>query len=328
MQAFEYVRAADIDAALAGLSRPGTKLLAGGTNLLDLMKGCVERPVRLVDIRRLPLAEVTRLANGGVRIGALATNSDVANHPLIRTRYPLLAEALLSGASAQLRNMATVAGNLMQRTRCPYFYDSVFAACNKRIPGSGCAALGGHQRMHAIFGASEHCIATHPSDMAVALTALDAVVEVRSAASLRRIPVCEFHRLPANRPDLDTILEPHELIAAVELPEARFVEHRHYLKIRDRASFAFALISVAVGLELDEGAVRDVRIVLGGVAHKPWRAEDAEHHLRDQPLSAERVDAASRMAVAGAKPLAGNAFKVDLARRAVVQALRAASGQP
>lgn len=321
MQAFEYLCATSLDDALAALSASGTKPLAGGTNLLDLMKGGVERPPRLVDINRLPLDRVSERQDGGVRIGALARNSDTADHPLIRQRYPLLAQALLAGASAQLRNMATLGGNLMQRTRCHYFYDTAFPACNKRAPASGCAARDGVQRLHAILGASTHCIATHPSDMAVALAALDAVVEARGRDGTRRIPIGEFHRLPGDTPERDTNLAAGELIVGVDLPPSPFFLHAHYLKIRDRASYAFALVSVAAALDLREGVVRDARIVLGGVAHKPWRAQAAEHALMDRRLDAAAMEAASRAAIADAQPLPGNAFKVDLAQRAVLQAL-------
>jgi xanthine dehydrogenase YagS FAD-binding subunit len=326
MRPFSYSRAVAIDDALAALRDPSTKLLAGGTNLLDLMKGDVEHPAALVDITRLPLADVAELPGGGLRIGALVRNSDAANHPLVRSRYPLLSQALVAGASPQLRNMATVGGNLLQRTRCHYFYDVAYRECNKRGPGTGCAAREGHNRQHAILGASEQCVATHPSDMAVALAALDAVVQVRGPNGGRSIPLADFHRLPGDTPERDTNLARDELIVAVDLPPSPFAGHAHYLKVRDRASYAFALVSVAAALDLDAGRVRNVRIALGGVAHKPWRALEAERRLVGNPLATDAIVAAGAAAVAGARPLAENAFKVTLAERAVVQALRTAGG--
>jgi xanthine dehydrogenase YagS FAD-binding subunit len=326
MRPFTYSRAGALDDALAALRNPQAKLLAGGTNLLDLMKGDVEHPVALVDITRLPLADVTELPGGGLRLGALVRNSDAANHPLVRNRYPLLSQALVAGASPQLRNMATVGGNLLQRTRCHYFYDVAYRECNKRAPGTGCAAREGHNRQHAILGASDQCVATHPSDMAVALAALEAVVQVRGPSGARAIPLADFHRLPGDTPHLDTNLARDELIVAVDLPPSPFAGHAHYLKVRDRASYAFALVSVAAALDLDAGRVRSVRIALGGVAHKPWRALDAERRLIGNPLGTEAIVAAGAAAVAGARPLAENAFKVRLAEQAVVQALRIAGG--
>jgi xanthine dehydrogenase YagS FAD-binding subunit len=326
MYAFVYFRPATIDAALGAGSDASTRYLAGGTNLLDLMKGEVEHPTRVVDINRLPLAEIGETAQGGVRVGALVRNSDLANHRLIRTRYPLLTQALLSGASPQLRNMASVGGNLLQRTRCGYFTDTAFAQCNKRRPGSGCAARDGATRMHAILGTSEQCIATHPSDMAVALVALDATVIVRGRDGERSIAVADFHRLPGTTPERDTNLEPGELITAIELPPSRFAERSHYLKIRDRASYAFALVSVACALERSGEEVSDARIVLGGVAHKPWRAVAAERALIASRLEPAAIDAAASASVEGAQPYRDNAFKVALARRAVVRAVRTAAG--
>jgi len=327
MRAFSYQRVDTIDAALAAGTGAETKFLAGGTNLLDLMKGDVERPAKIVDITRLPLGTVTELPDGALRIGAMVKNSDAANHPAIRRRFPLLSQALLAGASPQLRNMASTGGNLLQRTRCYYFYDTAFPACNKRNPGSGCGAREGFNRIHAIFGASEQCVATHPSDMAVALAALEAVVEVRSAAGSRRIALADFHRLPGDTPQRDTNLEPGELIVAVEIPatSARFAAHSKYLKIRDRASYAFALVSVAAALDMTGNTVRDARIVLGGVAHKPWRVESAERQLAGRRLDAGTLDAAASAAVEGARPLAHNAFKVKLAQGAIAEALQAAA---
>jgi len=322
VQAFDYVRARSIDEAVLNLREPSTRCLAGGTNLLDLMKGDIETPVRIVDINRLPLNEIVPTADGGLRIGALVRNSDLANHRYVRERYPLLSRALLAGASPQLRNMATVGGNLLQRTRCYYFYDTAYAACNKRRPGSGCAAREGYNRIHAIFGASPQCVATNPSDLSVALLALDAFVDVRSARGSRRIPLTDFHRLPGSTPERDTNLDRDELIVGVILPPSRFGGRVDYLKVRDRASYAFALVSVATGLRVVDGRVADARVTLGGVAHKPWRAEAAERALIGRPLNNETIAAASDAAVVGAIPLRDNAFKVDLARRTVARALR------
>ena len=324
MQAFEYQRAEQVDDALGSIAVPGAKWLAGGTNLLDLMKSGIENPSTLIDISRLPCAAVELTKDDGLRIGAAARNSAVADHPLVRSRYPLLAQALLAGASAQLRNMASIGGNLMQRTRCYYFYDRAFGACNKREPGSGCAARTGFNRIHAIFGASEHCIATHPSDMAVALNALDAVVEVRSARGSRAIPIDAFHRLPGDTPQDDTELQPDELIVAVTLPRSARAQHSYYLKVRDRASFAFALVSVAAALELRDGNVHDARIALGGVAHKPWRARTAEQALMGRRLDDAAIAAAARAAIEHAEPLRDNAFKIGMVQRATAQALRIA----
>jgi xanthine dehydrogenase YagS FAD-binding subunit len=327
MQAFSYVRATAVDDTVEAMRRPGTKVLAGGTNLLDLMKGDVEQPAVLIDITHLPLVDVVELPEGGLRLGALVRNSDAANHPLVRTRYPLLSQALVAGASPQLRNMATTGGNLLQRTRCHYFYDVAYAECNKRSPGSGCAARAGHARQHAIFGASDQCIATHPSDMAVALVALDALVVARGPNGERRIALQDFHRLPASTPQQDTNLAPDELIVAVDLPPSRFADHAHYLKVRDRASYAFALVSVAAALDrAGDGTVRDARIVLGGVAHKPWRVPAAERRLIGRRLDASAIDDAARAAVDGAQPVRDNAFKVPLAQRAVARAIRTAAG--
>ena len=326
MNAFSYVLAKDVDAALRAGQAPGTKFLAGGTNLLDLMKGGVEQPLRLVDVSRLPLAEIAELPVGGLRIGAAVTNSDAAAHPLVRSRYPLLSQALLAGASQQLRNMATVGGNLLQRTRCHYFYDAAFPACNKRAPGSGCAALEGHNRMHAILGASESCIAVHPSDMAVALAALDAVVRVRGPKGERAIPIGELHRLPGDTPQRDTSVEHGELITAVDLPATPFKGNSYYLKIRDRASYAFALVSVAAALEMEGDRIVTARIALGGVAHKPWRAVHAERLLAGARLDAQELRPAAEAALKDAKPYERNAFKVELAKRAIVRAVQAAGG--
>jgi len=323
MSPFTYTRARDPDMALSDLvANPQAKFLGGGTNLVDLMKMGVERPARLVDINRLPLDRVEELPNdGGIRIGALVRNSDLAEHPLITSRYPVVSEALLSGASPQLRNLATTGGNLMQRTRCYYFYDPAFTMCNKRVPGSGCAAIQGYNRIHAILGQSEHCIATHPSDFCVALAALEAVVRLRGPNGERTIPFDEFHRLPGDTPHLETNLRPNELITAVDLPALPFAVRSHYFKVRDRATFAFALVSVAAALEVEGGAIKNVRLALGGVAHKPWRARRAEKALSGRPPNEETFRRAAEAELAGAKAYQYNAFKVELARRAITRAL-------
>ena len=324
MNPVSYERAADVDQAVRLAQQPGARFIGGGTNLLDLMKGGVETPQRLIDVSRLPLAAITELPQGGVRIGALARNSDTANHALIRQRYPLLTQAFLSGASPQLRNMATVGGNLMQRTRCYYFYDTGFDMCNKRMPGSGCAAKEGYNRIHAILGASEQCIATNPSDMNVALAALDAVVRVRGADGERAIPFADFHTLPGDTPQRDTTLRPGELILGIDLPPPVFADHAHYLKVRDRASYAFALVSVAAALQMDNGVVRQARIALGGVAHKPWRATEAEAMLVGKPLDDQLLRQCAAKALAGARAYEHNGFKITLAQRAITRALRTA----
>ena len=323
MKPFAYTRAADVRAAVSAAGRGSdVRFLAGGTNLVDLMKQGVEEPGHLVDVTRLPLAEIEEGDGGGVRVGALARNTDVARHPLIRQRYPVLTEALLSGASPQLRNMATVGGNLLQRTRCPYFTDPAFAECNKLRPCSGCAARRGYTRMHAILGASAECIATHPSDMAVALAVLDAVVEVLGPDGERAIPIGDFHRLPGRTPHVETELRAGELITAVYLPARSFAGRSHYLKVRDRSSFAFALVSVAAALDLDgSGTIRAARLALGGVAHKPWRVVDAEDALVGRRAEAGAYGAAAEALLRGAEPYRDNAFKVELARRSVLRAL-------
>ncbi len=326
MQSLYYERATDPAHALRLGQQPGARFIGGGTNLLDLIKADVEHPVRLIDITRIGLDQIGELAGGGVRIGALARNSDTANHPLIREQYPLLSQALLSGASPQLRNMATTGGNLMQRTRCPYFTDTAFDMCNKRIPGSGCGAREGYSRMHAILGASDACVAVNPSDMNVALAALDASVVIATPRGDRSIPIGEFHRLPGNKPELDTMLLPGEMIVAVDLPASPFARHSHYLKIRDRASYAFALVSVAAALDLEGGMVRKAHIALGGVAHKPWRLASAEQLLLGKNLNDTTRMAAARALTAGAHGLRDNKFKIELAQRAIVRALRIAEG--
>jgi len=323
MNSFAFNRATDISGALDAVhGNRAAKFLGGGTNLVDLMKEGVEHPERLVDINRLPLAAIEE-KDGALRIGSLARNSDVASHPLVLERYPLLSQALLSGASPQLRNMATVGGNLMQRTRCYYFCD-VGMPCNKRRPGSGCGALNGFNRIHAILGASDHCVAVHPSDMCVALAALDAMVEVQGQGETRQIPIAEFHRLPGDVPEQDTNLAPEELITAVVLPRSASAAHSHYLKVRDRASYAFALVSVAVALEMEGKEVRKARLALGGVAHKPWRVEAAEALLVNKAPDAQAFAIVADAILTGAKPLRYNHFKVEMARHAIIRALQLA----
>jgi xanthine dehydrogenase YagS FAD-binding subunit len=326
MESFFYDRATDPAHALRLGQQPGARFLGGGTNLLDLVKGDIEHPMRLVDLTRIGLDQVTETANGAVRIGALARNSDVANHPLIRQRYPLLSQALLSGASAQLRNMATMGGNLMQRTRCPYFTDAAFDMCNKRLPGSGCGAVKGYNRTHAILGASQACVAVNPSDMNVALSALDATITVSSPRGERMIPIGQFHRLPGTAPHLDTVLTPGEMITAIDLPASPFARHASYLKVRDRASYAFALVSVAALLDIDNGVVRSARIALGGVAHKPWRVPAAEAALAGSAISDASARRAATLLTAGAVGLKDNRFKITMVQRAIVRALRQAEG--
>ena len=329
MNPFAYSRANDGTGAVdAVAAKPRTKFLGGGTNLIDLMKMGVETPAQLIDITRLPMTQIEELPDGkGVRIGALARNSDVAEHSLIKERYPVLSQALLAGASPQLRNMATVGGNLMQRTRCYYFYDPAFSQCNKRNPGSGCGALKGYNRMHAILGQSEQCIATNPSDMNVALAALEAVVRVQGPKGEREIPFAHFHRLPGSTPNIDTNLKDDELITAVDLPAIPFATRSHYLKIRDRASYAFAIVSVAVAIEIDPvKKITAVRIALGGVAHKPWRAEKAEQQLVGKFADEKTFRVAADAELAMAKGYTHNEFKIELAKRSIVRALSTVAG--
>ncbi len=327
MTPFAYQRARSVADAVRLGTAPGACFLGGGTNLIDLAKGGVVQPMLLVDVTRLPLADVTAAPDGGVRIGATARNGDVANHPLIRARWPLLSQALLAGASPQLRNMATVGGNLLQRTRCPYFYDTGFEHCNKRVPGSGCGALEGINRNHAILGASAACIATHPSDMCVALAALRASVRVHGARGERAIPFEQFHRLPGDAPQRDTTLAPGELIVGVDLPPGGFADHARYLKVRDRASYAFALVSVAAALDVRDGIVRDAALALGGVAHMPWRRPEAEARLVGRAPSDAAFGEAADLLLQGARPATQNGFKVTLAHRAIVRALQTAAEQ-
>jgi xanthine dehydrogenase YagS FAD-binding subunit len=331
MKTFDYFRPATISDAVAAAAEPGAAYLAAGTNLLDLMKGGVTGPSRLVDVTRLPgLDRIERLPDGGIRIGALVRNADLAHDPDFATSYPAIAEALLSGASAQLRNAATVGGNLLQRTRCGYFYD-VASACNKREPGTGCEARGGENRLHAVLGWSEACIATHPSDFCVPLVALDAVVEIEGSNGKREVAVEALHRLPGDTPERESVLEPGDLIVALRLPgEARaFSAHARYLKVRERTSYAFAVVSAAAGLRIEQGTIRDARLALGGVAAKPWRARAAEDMLTGSRPGPDAFRRAAMAALADAKPSGDNQFKIELAQRILVRALTlAAAGTP
>jgi xanthine dehydrogenase YagS FAD-binding subunit len=331
MKTFDYVRPATVVEAVAAASVPGAAYLAAGTNLLDLMKGGVTNPSRLVDISRLPdLDAVEDLSDGSVRIGALVRNADLAQDWTFARRFPAVAEALLSGASAQLRNAATVGGNLLQRTRCAYFYDAA-SACNKRDPGAGCDARGGENRLHALLGWSESCIATHPSDFCVPLVALDAVVEIQGKSGRREIPLEMFHRLPGDAPERESVLEPGEMIVAVRLPAeaADFAGHARYLKVRERTSYAFAVVSAAAALRLEGDSIVQARVALGGVAMKPWRAREAELILNGARADAALFRRAAEAALAQAKPSGDNGFKIELARRIIVRALTlAAAGTP
>jgi len=318
---FQYARASDVTDAIRQIAAdPSAKFIAGGTNLIDLMKDDVEHPSRLIDISRLPLKTIEETSGGGVLIGALVPNSDLAYHPLIEQRYPLLASAILSGASQQLRNMASTGGNLLQRTRCFYFYDTV-TPCNKRQPGSGCSAINGVNRINAILGTSEACIATHPSDMCVALAALEAKVHVTGPAGSRGIAFSDFHRLPGDTPERDTNLDAHEIVTGVELPANGFSTNYSYLKIRDRLSYAFALVSVAAALEFDGDTIKDARLALGGVAHKPWRDKAAEAALIGQRADQTAFSDAASLLLREARGYAHNAFKIGLAHRAIVRTL-------
>jgi xanthine dehydrogenase YagS FAD-binding subunit len=329
MIGFQYVRASNLAEAVRQMAdNPAAKFIAGGTNLIDLMKMDVERPTKLIDISRLALDKVEETSDGGLRIGALVRNSDLAYHPLVEQRYPVLSSAIRAGASQQLRNMATTGGNLLQRTRCPYFYDIV-TSCNKREPGSGCSAIDGHNRMNAILGTSASCIAVHPSDMCVALAVLEAKVHVTGPRGERAIALEDFHRLPGDTPQRDTNLDPAEIIVAVELPPRGFAANHTYLKIRDRLSYAFALVSVAVGLELDGEIIKAARLALGGVAHKPWRDPRGEDALRGQTPTEAAFNRAADIVLRDARGSGHNNFKIELARRSIVRALtQAARGTP
>ena len=329
MRPFQYTKVNDAGTAVQTVAaNTNSQFLAGGTNLIDLMKEDVARPLASVDITRLNLTQIETIANGAgsgnLSIGALAKNSDTANHPLVRQNYPLLTQAILAGASGQIRNMATNGGNLNQRTRCPYFYDTAMP-CNKREPGSGCGALKGINRNHAIFGWSEQCVAVYPSDMAIALAALDAIVRVQRADSTQRtIAFADYHRLPGSNPEKDNTLEHGELITAIELPKNNFANQSHYLKVRDRASYAFALVSVAAALETDGNRIKQVRLAMGGVAHKPWRAVEAEKFLTGKATTEANFRQAAEAEMKNAKPLEHNQFKTELGKRMIVHALQTA----
>jgi xanthine dehydrogenase YagS FAD-binding subunit len=327
MNSFTYARAADVADATRQGGDVNAKYLGGGTNLVDLMRETLERPSALVDVTGLSSA-ITEREDGSLLIGAAARNTAVAEHRAVRTHYPLLARAILAGASGQIRNMATVGGNLLQRTRCTYFYDDDGSRCNKRNPGQGCDAIEGFNRVHAILGASASCVATHPSDMCVALAALDALVHLTSSQGERTIPFADLHLLPEDHPEIETTLRPGELITAVELPVLPFAQHSIYRKVRDRASYAFALVSVAAAMELDNGTAKDVRLALGGVAHKPWRALKLEASLKGQPATAKSFLAAAEEELADAKPLTHNGFKIELAKRTIVAVLSELAGEP
>ncbi|NWF58325.1 MAG: xanthine dehydrogenase family protein subunit M [Fischerella sp.] len=321
MNNFTYIRAASVkDAVQRATADKDAMFIAGGTNLVDRLKVFLDEPSQLIDISRLQMQRIERMPNGGLRLGSLVSNTAVADHADVRRDYPLLSRAILSGASQQIRNMATLGGNLLQRTRCPYYYDTAFP-CNKREPGTGCPAATGINRMHAIFGASDQCVAVHPSDMCVALAALDAVVDVEGPKGKRQIPFADFHRLPGNAPQRDTNLEMGELIAAVSLPPVPFAKSGVYLKLRDRTSYAFALVSVAAAVDLEGDNIKDVRLAMGGVAHKPWRPTEAEKFLIGKPANAATFQQAAEIALRGAKPLAHNGFKIELAKRAIRRAL-------
>lgn len=320
MTPFAYARAGDAAEALRLAEAPAAAYLGGGTNLVDLIRETVARPTTLVDVTGLS-ATIDETEGGGLLIGAAVRNTALAEHAAVRARYPMLSRAILAGASAQIRNMATIGGNLLQRTRCTYFYDTDGSHCNKRVPGSGCDAIEGFTRGHAILGASAACVATHPSDMCVALAALDATVHVTGSDGARTLAFAELHRLPGDRPDLDTVLAPGDLITAIELPALPLAAHSTYRKVRDRASYAFALVSVAAALEIADGRVTDVRIALGGVAHKPWRAAKAEALLRGGPATAEAFRDAAIAELSDAKALGDNGFKIELVKRTLVAVL-------
>lgn len=320
MNAFTYARAANPIEAVRLAGQPNSKFLGGGTNLVDLMRETVEQPSALVDVTTLSKS-IEEQEDGGLLLGAAARNTAVAEHRIVRTRYPVLTRAILAGASAQIRNMATVGGNILQRTRCAYFYDNQGSRCNKRSPGQGCDAKEGFNRYHAILGASACCVATHPSDMCVALAALDAIVHLRGTAGERKLPFLDLHRLPEEHPEQETNLQPEELITAVELPQSKMATHSTYRKVRDRASYAFALVSVAAALDVKDGMVCDVRLALGGVAHKPWRARKAEAALRGQAAGEKNFRAAAEAELANAEPLHFNGFKIELAARTITAVL-------
>jgi xanthine dehydrogenase YagS FAD-binding subunit len=326
MLPFDYVKARNENDAMDRVRAANAAFVAGGTTLVDLMKLNVMLPSALVDINSLPLDKIESLPDGGLRVGAMVRNSDMAHHELVIKRFPVLSQAILAGASPQLRNMATTGGNLMQRTRCYYFRDTAYA-CNKRQPGSGCAALEGFNRIHAVLGGSDQCIATHPSDMAVALVALDAVVHIKSAKGERKVAAGEFHLLPGSTPNLETVVQPGELITYVTIPSSKFAAQSAYVKLRDRASYEFALASAGAALELQGNKIHAARLVLGGVATKPWRSTEAEHVLTGATADEKTFHAAAEAAMKSAKTYKYNAFKVELAKRAIVRALSSAAQQ-
>jgi xanthine dehydrogenase YagS FAD-binding subunit len=325
MEPFKLIRVQDHLTAIRAAGTNRSKFIAGGTNMLDLMKLNIETPKQVVDINKLSLYKIEELANGGVRIGALVKNSDLSYSPYIIQNFRVLSEALLSGASPQLRNMASVGGNLMQRTRCPYFYNTDFA-CNKRLPGSGCAAISGYNRMNAVLGSSDQCIATHPSDMCVAMAALGAIIHVQGSKGVRIIPFADFHLLPGQTPNIEHNLKPDELITHVEIPPLAFAAKSHYLKVRDRASYEFALTSAAVALDIQNGTIKQARVALGGIGTKPWRSTEAEKALTGAPANKQTYRAAAEAALAAARPHKDNAFKVELAKRTLVRALTTVEG--
>ena len=327
MTPFVYARATSATDALGWASGPHTKYLGGGTNLVDLMRENIEQPTVLIDVSNLS-SSIEEREDGSLLIGAAVRNTALAEHRGVRIRYPMLARAILAGASAQIRNMATVGGNILQRTRCAYFYDTSGSRCNKRSPGQGCDAIGGFHRMHAVLGASSACIATHPSDMCVALAALDAVIHLHGPGGARTLPLVDFHRLPEDRPEIETVLQPGELITAIEVTPQPLGARTTYRKVRDRASYAFALVSVAASLEVEDGTVKHVRVALGGVAPKPWRARKLEEALQNAPASAEAFRAAAELELADAQPLPDNRFKIELATRTITAVLSELAGQP
>jgi len=323
---FQYLRASVVKIALSLVSKdPKATFIAGGTNLIDLMKRGVTAPEKLIDINKLPLAQI-ELKNNVLHIGAMVSNSALAENSIVKEQFPLLALALQSGASAQLRNVATVGGNMMQRTRCGYFYDTTMP-CNKRQPGTGCGAIGGYNRMHAIFGTSESCIAVHPSDMCVGLVALDAQVVIANAKGERKISFADFHRLPESTPEKDNNLQKGELIVRLEIPTNNLYKNFHYLKVRDRSSYAFALVSVAAALEISQGIIKNARLAMGGVAHKPWRLVEAENFLKDKTANASNFEDAARIAMYGAKGFGENDFKLKLAPNSIIEALTVAKAK-
>lgn len=327
MNNFSLLQTESIDEAFnSKITNKNSQFIGGGTNLVDLMKYGVERPEHLIDINNLNLSQILELDNGGLRLGATVSNAKTAYNEIVKSRYPLLSKAILSGASAQLRNMATNGGNLMQRTRCYYFYDTAMP-CNKRVPGSGCSALNGFNRIHAILGANENCIATHPSDMCVALAALDATVNLKDSEGERSIPFLDFHRLPGDKPHIDNNKKENEIITSIDLPQEGFAEHFSYLKVRDRPSYAFALISVAAALTIEDSKIKDLRVALGGVAHKPWRNVELEKEFIDKEIEEETFKKFAELLLVGAKGYGHNNFKIPLAKKTIIRSLIEASNK-